>query len=305
MAPRSTITVTTPLISTYHKKPYSAISPRRPGLSQKGKTVVVAGGSGGIGFSIAHAFVQAEASHVILLGRRDVVAQEAASDLSKEVIDGSDTKISAVSCDVTSLEDTEKLWNQFKDEGIFVDVLVMNAAVVGDTGPILESSLENVWTAFEANVRSLLDFARRLHGQDGDRPRCFINLTTTGIHNHWSETAVFPTYGLTKNSGTLLMQKIAQDTDPRKMQILSIHPGGIWTKMSKSHGVPDDSYDWDHEDLPGCFAVWAASEEARFLHGRWVAAHWDVDELKGRVAKELENDKTFGRIGVLGISGDK
>jgi len=248
MAPRSTITVTTPLIETYHKKPYAAISPRRPELSQKGKTVVVAGGSSGIGFAIARAFVHAEASHVIILGRRDDVAQEAAADLLKEAIDGASTKVSAVSCDIADLADTEKLWTEFKESGTIIDILVMNAAVVGNSGPILEASLNSVWNAFEANVRSLLDFAGRLYKQEGgeDRTKCFINLTTTGIHNHYSETAVFPTYGLTKNSGTLLMQKIAQDTDPKKMQVLSIHPGGVWTKMGKSHGVPDDAYDWDH-----------------------------------------------------------
>ena len=59
------------------------------------------------------------------------------------------------------------------------------------------------------------------------------------------------------------------------------------------------------EDLPGHFAVWAAREEARFLYGSLVAAHWDVDELKERVAKKLENDRTFGKIGLLAITGDK
>ncbi|KAK5659735.1 hypothetical protein OQA88_946 [Cercophora sp. LCS_1] len=305
MPPLSTITVSTPLIGTYHKKPYPAISPRRPELSQKGRTVVVAGGSSGIGFSIARAFVHAEADRVVLLGRQDDKAQEAATTLSGEVIDGANTKIEAVSCDIVDLSATDKLWAKFREDGIFIDVLVMNAAVVGDFGPMLNSSLETVWHAFEANIRPLFDFASRLYKQEGDRPRYFINLSTTGIHNHYSETAVFPAYGVTKNSGTLLMQRIAQDTDPRKMQILSIHPGGIWTKMSASHGVPDDSYDWDHEDLPGHFAVWAASDEAKFLHGRWVAAHWDVDEMKGRMAKELETDRIFGRVGLLGINGDK
>lgn len=59
------------------------------------------------------------------------------------------------------------------------------------------------------------------------------------------------------------------------------------------------------EDLPGQFVVWAASNEAAFLHGRWIAAHWDVDELKEDVKQELEQDRMFGRIGLLGIDGDK
>ena len=32
--------------------------------------------------------------------------------------------------------------------------------------------------------------------------------------------------------------------------------------------------------LPSSFAVWASSPEARFLSGKFVWAHWDVDELK-------------------------
>jgi hypothetical protein len=32
-------------------------------------------------------------------------------------------------------------------------------------------------------------------------------------------------------------------------------------------------------NLPGNFAVWLASDEAKFLTGRFVWAQWDVDEL--------------------------
>ena len=82
------------------------------------------------------------------------------------------------------LADTEKLWAKFKEDGTFIDVLIMNTAVVGDTGPILNSTLHHVWSVFEANVRSLLDFAGRMYRQEGDRPLCFVNLSTTGIHNY-------------------------------------------------------------------------------------------------------------------------
>jgi hypothetical protein len=32
--------------------------------------------------------------------------------------------------------------------------------------------------------------------------------------------------------------------------------------------------------LPAHFMVWAASDEAKFLNGKFVWANWDVDELK-------------------------
>lgn len=56
------------------------------------------------------------------------------------------------------------------------------------------------------------------------------------------------------------------------------------------------------ENLPGQFAVWAASPEARFLHGRFVWAKWDVDELQGGLLrKRIDEDDEFLKVGVVGI----
>lgn len=56
------------------------------------------------------------------------------------------------------------------------------------------------------------------------------------------------------------------------------------------------------EDLPGHFAVWAASEEAKFLHGRFVWAKWDVTELrKGQLRKMIDADSEFLQVGVKGM----
>lgn len=50
-----------------------------------------------------------------------------------------------------------------------------------------------------------------------------------------------PTYGLTKNAATLLMQQIAKDTDPKNMQVVSFHPGGVLSESSRKLGVSEDS----------------------------------------------------------------
>jgi hypothetical protein len=56
------------------------------------------------------------------------------------------------------------------------------------------------------------------------------------------------------------------------------------------------------ENLPGQFAVYCASEEARFLHGRFIPVWWDIEEVKnGEVGKRLESDYHFLRIGVVGL----
>ncbi len=55
-------------------------------------------------------------------------------------------------------------------------------------------------------------------------------------------------------------------------------------------------------DLPGQFAVWAASPEATFLHGRFVWTEWDVDEMRnGEFRKRIEEDPHYLKIGVKGL----
>lgn len=55
-------------------------------------------------------------------------------------------------------------------------------------------------------------------------------------------------------------------------------------------------------DLPSHFAVWAASPEAQFLHGRFVWASWDVEQLKnGDLRKRIDEDPTFLKLGVNGL----
>ncbi|KAJ3538102.1 hypothetical protein NM208_g6044 [Fusarium decemcellulare] len=52
------------------------------------------------------------------------------------------------------------------------------------------------------------------------------------------------------------------------------------------------------EDLPAHFAVWAATPEAEFLHGRFAWASWDVEEMKsGDVFKSVQADTDFLTLG--------
>jgi NAD(P)-dependent dehydrogenase (short-subunit alcohol dehydrogenase family) len=52
-----------------------------------------------------------------------------------------------------------------------------------------------------------------------------------------------PSYGLTKNAGTMLLQQIAKDVTPDKLQIINFHPGLIHSDIWQVMGV-------DKSDLP-------------------------------------------------------
>ncbi|KAL1840380.1 hypothetical protein VTJ49DRAFT_506 [Mycothermus thermophilus] len=301
MAP-STITLTIPEITTYHKRPYPRISPNQPSLTQASRTVLIVGGSAGIGLAIARAFIHASAATVIVTGRRPSALAEAVARLKAEVPAHGSTAVRGIVSDMADPEASAKLWDGLRNEGVVVGVLVLNAMATGEAKPLVEAGVESVWRAFETNVRGLLDYTERFARQEGEGKKYLINLSTSGIHNYNAETAANPAYSLTKNAGTLAVQLVAKDTDPTALQIISFHPGGVLSESARNAGYDESTMDWDHEDLPGQFAVWLATEEAQFLHGRFVPVWWDVDELSTGPARErIEGDEHFLRIGVVGL----
>lgn len=54
-------------------------------------------------------------------------------------------------------------------------------------------------------------------------------------------------------------------------------------------------------NLGGHFAVWAATREAEFLHGRFVWAAWDVEDLRSEEFQNRLKDPNYLKIGVKGL----
>ncbi|CEI60156.1 hypothetical protein FVEN_g8058 [Fusarium venenatum] len=295
-----------PTLKNYHKKPYAAIDPSGPSLRKVGKTVVITGGNSGIGYAIARGFASAGAARVIILGRRPDVVSEAAAKLQRENDELEwQSLVEGRVCDIADLNSTEALWSSLQTDGIFVDVLVLNAAAYGAIEPILSGGLTKVWGDFESNVRSTLHMTERFYKQKLEgKAKFLVNISTCAAYMWTTMGPERPTYGLTKNASTLLLQQIAKDTDPTDMQVVSFHPGGVLTESSKALGgdaIKDLVF--DDENLPGHFAVWAASPEARFLHGRFVWANWDVTELRdGPIREQIDQDEHFLKVGVEGLS---
>lgn len=120
----------------------------------------------------------------------------------------------------------------------------------------------------------------------------------------------------------MLLQQIAQNVEPEKLRIVSYHPGLIKTDTTKDlekyfpGGVPWDTRKYSHQfyvpaifiltlasaELAGDFAVWLTSPDAAFLHGRFVQAAWDVDELRsGKMREKIDNDPYLLKVGILGF----
>ncbi|KAI1190004.1 NAD(P)-binding protein [Nemania serpens] len=293
------------LTGPFHKASYAAISPERPELSQSGKTVVITGGSSGIGYGIAQGFVAASAARVIVLGRRPDVVASAAQKLAREARPAFGGEVVGLPCDITDAAAVDALWDKFRADGVVVDVLVLNAAGMAPHKPLLDVGTEGVWKTFDANVRAQLQMTERFYKQEGkgaSDTKNLVHVSTASIHEFAAFGEQYLSYALTKHAGQLTLQLVAQDTPPEKMQIVSFHPGAIFTGAAQEAGWTEDTLPWDNVNLPGHFAVWAASPEAKFLHGRFVWAAWDVEQLKsGPLRKRIDEESTFLKIGVNGL----
>ncbi|CAG9956980.1 unnamed protein product [Clonostachys rosea f. rosea IK726] len=299
----------TPLPIT-HKQPYAAVSPDRPELSQAGKTVLVTGGGSGIGSAIAKSFAQAGASAIVLVGRREEVMQLAAQTLREgSAKSNPQLQVHIFTVDITDSEDVAKLWSRLAESAIVIDVLVLNAGRQSVVKTVLELGSKEVFESFKVNVFGHMEFIEHLYKQDRSNssgPAVVINVSTAAAWDLKSGGPV-PVYCLTKNSGTMLLQQIAQDVPREKMRIVSFHPGLVRTETTK--GLFPDKGDgeapwyscFSSAELPGNFAVWLASPEAAFLHGLYVEASWDVEELKsGQIREQIENDPYLLKVGILG-----
>lgn len=155
-----------PNLQNYHKKPYEAISPSRHELRQTDRTVLVTGGSSGIGLAIAQGYLAAGAALVIVLGRRLEVLQSAIAGLSQEVrTNAYPGRAEGLVCDVYDLASIDKLWQAISARQILVGTLVLNASAYGATETILYSVIDKVWSAFEADVRGPLAMTDHFYKQ--------------------------------------------------------------------------------------------------------------------------------------------
>lgn len=146
-----------------HRAPYSAISPDRPELSQKGRTILVTGSSEGIGLAIARNFARSGAKTVILTGRRESVLNNAARELEAQF---PDTVFVKLQVDAADSSGVKALWDGLDAQELVVDVLVLNVArVQPHTGAIIELEPQEVMADFKTNVGALHEFAYYFYHQ--------------------------------------------------------------------------------------------------------------------------------------------
>ena len=294
--------------SVWHTETYDSISPTRPELSAKGKTVVITGGGTGIGAETARSFAKAGASRIALLGRREGPLLETKASIEHQF---SNVEVFVAATDITKKTEVDKAFAQFVGDGK-IHILVSNAAMIGPQDPVRDVDCDGFLSAIQQNLKGSLLVAQaflRCAAPDA------VAIETNSSAAHINFAPQFAAYSVAKLAVFRLWDSLAF-ANP-EVSVFHVQPGIVDTDMNKEAGGVDavgfqDNGKW-HQlitkwkmvkliyglvSLPASFNVWLASSEARFLKGKFLWANWDVDELKTQ-AKEIEMGTKLS-IGLVG-----
>lgn len=191
------------------------------------KTALVTGGGSGIGRCTCLAF--AEAGGNVVVSDINLDAAQATVDL----INAAEGNAIALSHDVTSVEEWDKVIAQIKDKFGSLQILVNNAGVSGaGLPPIEEATLETWRQVMDINLDAVFIGCQKAVQLMQDGGGSIINLSSVfGLVG-----GAGAAYNASKGAVRLLSKSVAVHCGNMGYNIRcnSVHPGFIWTPLVKN-----------------------------------------------------------------------
>lgn len=255
----------------------------------EGRTVVVTGGSSGIGRGIALRFAEEGANIVNADIRRDPAVGEyygPEDERPTDVLVREEHAGTAfyAETDVSDNEDVKRLINETLSQFDTIDVLVNNAGIflagnsqdidIEDWESVIGINLEGVFYCSKAAIPSLKASEGHL-----------INIGSV----HATEGGGGPPYASAKAAVVNLTRDLAVELGPHEVNVNAICPGFIETPIQDYLSDEDIEAALEHTLLPrgglpkdiGDAAVFLACDEASFVHGEalYVDGGWTAHRM--------------------------
>ena len=234
----------------------------------KNKVAVITGGSRGIGYATADAFLR-EGATVIITASSPENAQKAVEKLRAA---HPDATVAGISPELTKLQSVQASFDEVIRQFGGVDILVNNAGVSEST-PIAGYTDELFDKVMDLNVKGVFNATHALIPHMSQRGSGVV-LNTSSMVSIYGQSAglAYPTSKFAVNGMTL---SLARELGPKGIRVNAVAPGITETDMMKA--VPKEVIQplidqiplrrlGQPEDIANAF-VFLASEEAAYITG--------------------------------------
>ena len=234
----------------------------------KDKVVIVTGGSRGIGFATAEAFVR-EGAAVILTASRQETADKAVAQLKEKFPNAA---VEGIWPNLSSYDEVKAAADAVIEKYGKIDVLVNNAGVSESTplSNYTESLFDKV---LDLNVKAVFNFSKAVSEQMTKQGSGVILNTSSMVSLHGQPSGIaYPTSKFAVNGFT---RSLARELGPKGIRVNAVAPGIIETDMMKA--VPKGIIEpmvaqiplrrlGKPEDIANAY-VFLASEDASYITG--------------------------------------
>lgn len=189
------------------------------------KTVIVTGGSRGIGAAIVKELAKNNYNVVLNYNNSEEAAKQIQKELQEENI-----KIEIFKADVSKREEVKKLVKFTLDKFINIDVLINNAGI-DQIKPFMDITNEDWNKMLQVNLNSVFYCSQEvLENMIHNKKGCIINISSIwGITGASCEVH----YSVSKAAIDGMTKALAKEMGPSNIRINSIAPGLVDTDMNK------------------------------------------------------------------------
>ena len=245
-------------------------------FSLPGKAAIVTGGKRGVGRAIALAFAEAGADVAVC----DVVVEDGELEAVAKEIEKLGRRALAVQVDITSKADVDNMVQKVVDEFGRVDILVNNAAILGDKCPLLEFSENDYDRIVDIDLKGAFlcsqAAGRRMAEQKGGN---IINIASVdGMRPSLKSSP----YSAAKAGVVMLTKSLAAELAGNNIRANAIAPGWIQTEMTKKRWGSPQSKKQLEATIPlgrmaqpsdiAAVALFLASDAAGYVTGHTLVA---------------------------------
>ena len=219
------------------------------------KTVLVTGGSFGLGKAIAQAFAQAGA-RVVLVGRRLEPLTQAAEELRQE-----DREAVPIQADVTKPADVERMVRQTVEKFGGLDVLVNNAGR-SSRGGVLETPPEEFRDMLELNLIAAVQCTRAAAPHLLAAGGHVVNISSLGGK---SAARFLGAYNASKFALSAYTQQLRLELAPLGLHVLLVCPGPLARGEVRTYGAEQMA------NLPESARQPGGGVKTRLIEPKWLA----------------------------------